>query len=211
MNTYHNLISSLGLAIGMSLGVSAHADALLGGDLTADNAFFAYVSTDDSVRGALVASGNSWPTTFTFSNFNLSAGQNYYLHVEAIDYGQPNGFIGTFTLSNNQFHFENGLQALSTDTTNWAASAETTFNQTVAEQPWVAPTGSPVSFGFNGVGPWGQQSVDASAQWIWSSTYNGTAFLSTEIISAVPLPSPLPLFTVGLLSLGVLRRKSIQA
>ena len=35
----------------------------IGGSTTADNAFFMYLSTNNSALGTLIASGNSWPTT----------------------------------------------------------------------------------------------------------------------------------------------------
>jgi hypothetical protein len=75
-------------------GQSANATTLSGA-LTADNAFYAYISTDDAVLGTLVAEGNNWGATSTFSNFVLTPGQTYYLQVEAINYGGPGALIGS--------------------------------------------------------------------------------------------------------------------
>src|SRR5689334_19905777 len=80
----------------------------IGGSLTSDNAFFAYISTSDSTLGTLVAQGNDWGSTFSFSNFELTAGQAYYLHIEAINYGGPGAIIGQFTLNDTAFQFANG-------------------------------------------------------------------------------------------------------
>jgi len=79
----------------------------LSGNLTADNLFDAYISTDDTVLGTLITSGNSWPTTVSFSGQALTAGVTNYLHIVATDQGKPDMFIGSFSLSDSLFHFAN--------------------------------------------------------------------------------------------------------
>jgi len=194
--------SLTGLAA-ISLVTGARATSL-GGALTADNAFYAYVSTDNSVLGTLVAQGNSWPTVFNFSNYALAPGQTYYLQIEAINYGGPGAFIGQFSLDDTGFQFSNGTQNLVTNTTDWASIYNNTNSDPTLQQPWVTPTEPVVSQGVNGVGPWGTMSgIDASAQWIDGSDnglsvcQNCTVDFSTVITSnsaATPEPG-----TCGLL------------
>ncbi len=162
----------------------------ISGNLTADNAFFAYISTSNSVRGTLVASGNDWGTTFSFSNFALTAGQTYYLQIEAINYGGPGAIIGDFSLSDTGFQFANGSQNLLTNTANWLASYNDSNADPNSEQPWVTPTGGLTSEGANGVGPWGTRSgISGSALWIDGATnglsacQNCTVDFSTTITS----------------------------
>jgi MSHA biogenesis protein MshQ len=139
----------------------------LSGDLTADNAFYAYISTDNTVLGTLVAQGGNWGATSTFSNFILTPGQTYYLQVEAINYGGPGALIGQFDLSDTGFQFANGSQTMLTDTTDWLAVYNNANSDPNAQQPWVTPTGSVYSLGTNGVGPWGTVSgIDGNADWI---------------------------------------------
>ena len=111
----------------------------ISGSTTADNAFFMYVSTSNSTLGTLVLSGNDWTHTFTLPASALTPGVTNYLQVEVINYGLQGGFIGDFTLSDTGFHFANGTQSLSTDTTDWAGIYNNS-NSSVAPQPWVTPT-----------------------------------------------------------------------
>ena len=190
----------------------------ISGNLTADNAFFAYISTNDAVLGTLVAQGNSWPTTFSFSGATLTPGVTNYLHIEAINYGGPGAFIGQFTLSDAGFQFANGSQSLLTGTTNWAGIYNND-NSSVTAQPWVMPTAGVVSFGANGVGPWGTKTgISSSALWIWpndASSLPGVAAcefctvdFSTPIISTIPEPATLLMLGSGIIGLaGLFRRK----
>jgi hypothetical protein len=204
-------ISSAGLASATTIS----------GNTTADNAFFAFLSTDNSVLGTQIASGNSWPTTFTIGPSALTPGVTNYLQFEVINYGGPGGFIGDFTLSDAAFHFANGTQSLSTDTTNWAGIYNSS-NSSVAVQPWVMPTGGVVSFGANGVAPWGPRpGISASALWIWPNDANSlpsgsacqfcTVDFSIAVIPAsttVPEPTSLIAFGSGLIAVAAtLRRK----
>jgi hypothetical protein len=187
----------------------------ISGSLTADNAFFAYISTSNSVRGALVASGNAWGTTFSFSNFALTAGRTYYLQIEAINYGGPGAILGDFSLSDTGFQFANGTQHLLTDTTNWLAIYNDSNNNPDTQQPWVTPTGGVTSQGANGVSPWGTRSgISTSALWI-DGTTNGlttcgdcTVDFSTTITSngsTVPEPATFGYLAAALAGLCVTR------
>ena len=112
------LLLASGLGV---LGCSVVTASTMSGNLTADNAFYAYISDSDSTLGTLLASGNNWPSTFSFSGVTLAPGTSY-LHVEAINYGGPGAFIGQFTLSDNGYQFANGTQTLLTGTSDWAGS-----------------------------------------------------------------------------------------
>lgn len=190
------------LVVGLAGGsfVRCAKAASISGSLTADNAFFAYISTSNSVRGTLVASGNDWGTTFSFSNFALTAGQTYYLQIEAINYGGPGAILGDFNLSDTGFQFANGTQNLLTNTTNWLAIYNDSNKNASTEQPWVTPSGGVTSQGANGVGPWGTRSgISGSALWIDGTTdglsacQNCTVDFSTVITSnsrgSVPEPA----------------------
>ena len=194
----------LPLALGALMcasSVRASGD-FLSGYTSADNAFTVYLSTNDSVLGTAIATGNSWPTAYSLGNVALTPGQTYYLQVDAVNSGGPDGYIGTFTLNNTDFQFENGTQTLETDTVNWLADPATAG--------WTAPVDSPLSYGYDGTGPWGYQpSYDVTAQWIWSSPDNGVeAYFSTVITSTVPEPATWGILAgVAALGLAAVRRR----
>jgi hypothetical protein len=190
----------------------AAAQTVLSGNLTTDNAFFAYISTSANTLGTLVASGNNWPASVSLTPTTLSPGTTYYLNIEAINYGAQAGVLADLKLSNSQFSFANGAQELLTNGTNWSASYNSS-NFTVAPQTWVTPGGTVFTEGANGVGPWGTiAGINSAAQWIWasdrSSAPNGTTQsgvcgdctvdFSTTITSAVPEPSAFALMLTGL-------------
>lgn len=109
----------------------------ISGTVTVDNAFYLYISTSDATLGTLVTSGNNWPAAVNFGPLSLTPGTTYYLHVEGIDYGGPNGLLGEFTLSDNSFQFANGTQTLLTDTTNWRGIYNDDNSDPTLVQPWV--------------------------------------------------------------------------
>jgi hypothetical protein len=156
------------VALGLGLvGGCARTGSVLTGDVTADNAFFVYLGASPAERGTLIASGDAWGTTVKLKPTPLAAGRTYYLHIEAINYGDQAGLIGDFRLSGDRLHFANGRQELLTGTSAWLGDFNNP-NSSVTPQSWVAPKAAVASEGANGVGPWGKVAdVGAAAQWIW--------------------------------------------
>jgi hypothetical protein len=138
----------------------------------------------------------------------------HYLHVVAQDLGEIFMFMGQFSLSDSNFEFANGTQSLLTNTTDWKADLYSGI--------WLAPTGTPHSFGTNPPGccgnPWGRATM-IGAEFIWASggfPFSAAAF-STPIFAAegseVPIPPAVALFASGLGLMGLLgwRRKKQAA
>ena len=216
------IAAAFGAALAASQAQAIPVGPTLSGDATADNAFYVYLSTSPSTLGTLLSNGNDLTTAPSFSAF-LTSNQTYYLNVEAINYGGPGGFIGSFTLTGPNFQFANGGQTLSTDTTNWSGTYNNDNSNPTLSQSWVTPTGGVAQM----IYPWTTPGVIASsALWIWPSDStisaglscgNCTVDLQTVItytgVSATPLPAALPLFASGLGALGLLgwRRKRKNA
>jgi len=152
----------------------------LSGNLAVDNTFEAYISTDDSVQGDLLSSGNNWQTTYTLLS-QLTPEQDYYLHIKATNTGGPSGFLGDFEITGTEHTFSNGLTTLNTNTTDWIVSTSGWNNYQ-----------TPTSYGTNASAPWSvRDNIDASAEWIWSSNNqtDNTTYFSTRI--TVPPITPL--------------------
>jgi hypothetical protein len=207
--------------VAASLWLSCADATVLTGDLTADNGFDAYLSTADNTLGSALTSGNDWTTHYTFTSAPLVAGTTYYLHIVAANLGGPNnpqsgnpdGFIGSFSISDASFQFTTNTQTLVTDTAHWNASPGT-FG------PWFAPTGTPVvrcsNGGICGTG-WSAYPTMGSAEWLWSGTDPvGQALFSatiTPLTSGVPELSTWAMLILGFTSIGftAYRRKSKPA
>jgi MSHA biogenesis protein MshQ len=211
MSMFSRLLATTAAAA-LLVGSSAQA-AVLTGALTADNEFNAYISTSDAVLGTLVATGADWTTAYNFTT-NLEAGQTYYLHVVANNWygqsnmggGNPDAFLGSFSLSGLTHAFSNGLQTLNTDTVNWRVDPHA-FQALNNITDWVAPTGTPDVWANNSDtnSIWYQNhggpiaGVSPSADWIWSHNDPGGEALFSTTISAVAVPEPT---TWGLMIIG---------
>lgn len=193
--------------------IGTHAQAaVVTGNLTADNQFQVYISTNDSVLGTLITSGNDWRTTYSFTSPSLTA-STYYLHIVGYNDGgpgnmaggNPDAFIGQFALTGD-YRFANGSTTLLTNTTDWRASDAPYSGLPPAG--WVAPTGTPIDFGSN-AGPniWSNNSgqrpgIASNALWIWSSPdATGETYISTTI-TAVPEASTWAMMILGFLAVG---------
>ena len=194
-------LNRLSYVLAVSVLASASASAtMLSGGLNVDNGYVAYLSTDDNTQGTLISSGNNWTSTYDFSNVNLDAGQDYFLHVYAYDQGWIAGFLGEFDLTGNDHTFANGQSNLTTNIIDWSVSTSGWNNYAAAS-----------SLGNNGSWPWGNRSdVSSSAEWIWSDdAYNDnqTYFTTAISASAVSEPGSLSLLGLGIAALGFARRK----
>jgi hypothetical protein len=204
-----------GAALAAIASFSSAQATTLSGDLTADNAFTAYISTDDNTLGTQVSSGTDWQNPSSLSTL-LSSGTTYYLHIVATNAGGPDAFLGQFHLDDALHAFANGTQDLFTNVADWAASA------VASGDPWAAPGSAPQSFGQNGDGStiWSSvhggpiAAIDSSAEWIWSVPDNGdAAFFSTKIVATTPIPASLLLLATALGGLGFMahRKRSAQS
>jgi hypothetical protein len=194
------LAASLATVAALAAAGSAQATTLTL-KLTADNAFDAYLSTSDATLGALIGSGSDWTNTYSFSQA-LPGGGPLFLHIVAVNGGGPDGFIGSFGLSDAGRHFSTGGEALDTDTADWKADP---FGGT-----WAAPAGTPISEGLNGVGPWGPRAgINGSAAWIWTSPDSAMVEFSTPLLgvaAGVPEPAAWGVMLLGLFGTGALLR-----
>lgn len=193
-----------GMAIFLMLLPTTASTATLKGNLTVDDAFTAYLSTNDSAAGTPLVSGDYWPLVQSFST-PLSPGHTYYLHIFAQDvFGPPSAFLGSFELSGTGFIFANGSQSLVSDSTNWGVNA-TGFGFAF-NTPYDG-------FGTNGVEPWGTMSNIASeAHWIWTgpSGTAGEAYFTTTI-SPIPEPQVWAMLIAGFGLLGFMVRHKIKS
>lgn len=181
--------------------VAATASALatdLNVNMTVDNYFTAYISTDDTVVGTPFASSGNWQVPVSAS-FTFPGAGTYYLHVAGGDQGGAQAFLGDFTLTDAFGSFANGGQYLLTGTSDWLVSTEG-FGSGYAP---------PTDYGVNATGSWGfLPQIDPTAHWIWSSGDDALAYFSTTI-TIVPGPGSLALVAVAGL-VGGLRRRSTR-
>ena len=170
------------LVVNYTVGSSS---ANLTGNLTVDNKFEAYLSTDDSVEGVKLTEGDNWQRTYNLAS-PLTTGQEYYLHIKATDLGFFAGFLGEFKIAGTDHTFSNGQTTIDTNTSNWLVSTTGWENYQ-----------SVTAFGANGDSPWPWNrtlpDISDTAQWIWSSNNpsDKVHYFSTRIVTPSPTtPSP---------------------
>jgi MSHA biogenesis protein MshQ len=147
----------------------------LSGNLTADDEFDVFISTNDNLAGTYLGSGNNWRNTYTFSQ-NLVDGQDYYFHIFAKNNLSDAGFLGQFQLSGPDHVFPNDQTTVLTNTTDWK----------VSKTGWSGYVNASTRNGNNGVSPWGTRPfISASATWLWSNTVaeNNGVYFSIKIKS----------------------------
>lgn len=167
--------------------------------LTCDDAFEAFISTNDAVQGtSFLTDDNWWPTTETGSTA-LTTGVTNYLHIKGWDlFGAVSALIASVSLDDALFEFDNGLQNIDTDTTYWGMSTT----------GWGINDLTPTDLGANGTGPWGTiPGVNAAARFIWNGTGGTVGIDHYFSIKINPVPEPATISALALGAAALLRRR----
>jgi len=194
-------------AIGLAAPLSAQADTL-NLNVTADNAFSIYLSTDDSQKGTLIYSNvfgqsEQWRQSFPLSANLDATSSTYYLHVIGTNYVLANGLWGSDGTANgsccNPDAFLGQLSISGSDGFVFAANGTTSLltNSSPGQwrginvgdnTSWTLPTNPVQDFGTNGGNNiWTNVNgviggISTNASWIWSQPDNTEyADLSTKI------------------------------
>jgi len=192
----------LATAAALAFACSSASATILESRVHVDDSFIAYISTSDSVAGTEFSSGNVWSEA-SFGSVELKAGQNYFLHILAINSGAMAGVLGEFSLFDSSHTFANGAQNLLTNTTDWIGN-NTGFGAANVELG---------DYGFNGSEPWYyRDDLSTDAKWIWAgyNEWTDAAYLSTRIIAnelPAEVPEPGSLALLGLAGLAALKRR----
>lgn len=149
--------------------------------LTVDDAFEAYVSTDPAVQGTFfLASPGTWMSNGE-ATVALTPGVVNYLQVKGRDlYGNPQMFLGQFTINGTAFRFENQSNFLVTSPQHWIMTVNG-FGGTPETIRDIGP---------NGTGPWGFRSgISASARFIWTQAFSsGNRYFTARIVPVSGFP-----------------------
>lgn len=147
-----------------ALSCFAGADTL-SAVLTVDDAFEAYISTNPASQGTFfLASPGTWLSNGS-ATVALTPGVVNYLQIKGRDlFGNPQMFLGQFTLNGTAFRFENQTGFLVTSPQHWIMTING-FGGTPESIRDIGP---------NGTSPWGFRSgISASARFIWTQAFSG--------------------------------------
>jgi hypothetical protein len=202
----------LGLATLALCTGSAAAATLTYSNVGADDYFYAYISTDNSVLGTLFAqAGWTTPTPPVSGTVALTPGVINYLHIVSINLPLAAGFGGTFSVDSTEL-FSNGTTSLTTgsvDAAQWSyAYGGTLPGDTTGippQQAWVIPNGiaaeetaAPVAY------IWGSDSVSSPGGLGFGSqcTYCYQTFSTAIAPAASGVPEPSTAGLMGFFSIA---------
>lgn len=199
----YKIMKSVLLGSGLSIVslLSIVNASVLTGNLTVDNEYNVYLSTNDNTQGVLVSSDSSWYESEVFTA-TLAAGTDYFLHVEGIDFSGFEGFLGNFSLDSPDHLFSNSTAQLLTNTIDWSVSTTGWANYSNTS-----------SYGDNTAYPWYANTrpaidVTSAAEWIWSEDENAKHVYFSTAITAVPAPSTM--IILGLALIGLASRRFLK-
>lgn len=167
----------------------------------ADDFFTAYVSTSPTVQGTQFANQTgTWQNGTVTGTINLTPSVTNYINIVARDaFGAPSMFIGSLSLSDNQFQFNDASQFIvSANNSNWTASI-------------VGVGGTPTSIndiGGNGTQIWGNfGTLPSSARHIWTPGATNAVRYFQVAVTPVPEPGTMLAFA-GLAAIAAKRRRA---
>ena len=170
----------------MLIAQAVAAQTTIDFEMVVDNGYDVYISASASDPGTLIGPGTGYPTPDTWSA-PLFPGVTNYLHVVGANSGTPSAanpgaFLGEFSLSDANFYFFNGTQALLTSAEpadGWVAGAV---------PPGPPALDVPVKLADHGDAPWGViGTISPDADWIWLDAI-GDAQTPTVLFTAAILP-----------------------
>ncbi|HED52936.1 MAG TPA: hypothetical protein ENJ00_01885 [Phycisphaerales bacterium] len=208
--------------------------------MTVDNQYAAYVGTNSSTTGSVIASDNNWMTTESFTVSGMAATDYFYM-ATASDWSVAQGFLGEFTNVTQGFTFHTGssawevlpagayLQQINSSwPSTWSPSQMPTQSEIdqalawAAANPWAWVTPAEWTDWDNravgNVTQWGHRvGIDESAQWIWNNTGTGNPFSPGAnhdefLIFRVPgVPTPSGATVLAISGLMAMRRRRCGA
>lgn len=161
--------------------ISSFSSLSVSAAITASDAFWVYVSQDESEEGRLAGQGKGWSSVHSL-NAALVPGLTNYLHVKCVDtVGPVAAFMADLILNDGSFHFADGSRHLVTAEGNWR----------VYTDRFGGAEGLVTAVCRNGGGSWSTRfGIDLDANWIWTcrGVDKGSRLFSTPIYySPVPV------------------------